>query len=419
MRLLVCCVATKVHVHLTFTKGTENIDGKFEYSRMDENFIAEFNSKLSSCDKFTSRAALIDLRKKVEASAFTRDQLCHLSQLIVDFFTSENGNSFRETTSQLLFIIVSHTDLNEETFSKFLLLVLQRIVAESSEEVRLFLMKACHAAIRNKECQGDYIKSLDTITSIVKLALRDKYGEIIKETCDCITTLSKTTDHFHLQADFFVEPLLHNFKNLPMKVRVSCVKAFCPVLIHAPLTIPNILPVMERAWHESSPQLKLAIIQTIGRVALSIEIADQSYHYLLPVLLLGLGHDYKEVSSEAEDVWTVLGRKEGIWFLRSSNFSSNYYSSFKGYDQVLKDSLKKHISKLLADCEDWNNDVRCQTAQLVYQFILELPDRQTELSTLMEILVFQVGDELANVRQWVCQSFKMLRGQNDKILFRL
>jgi hypothetical protein len=45
--------------------------------------------------------------------------------------------------------------------------------------------------------------------------------------------------------------------------------------------------------------------------------------------------------------------------------------------------------------------MRIQTAQLLYQFVRELPDRKLELSTVMEILTFQAGDEQAPVRNWV------------------
>jgi hypothetical protein len=46
--------------------------------------------------------------------------------------------------------------------------------------------------------------------------------------------------------------------------------------------------------------------------------------------------------------------------------------------------------------------MRIQTAQLLHQFVRELPDRKLELSTVMEILTFQqAGDEQAPVRNWV------------------
>ena len=45
--------------------------------------------------------------------------------------------------------------------------------------------------------------------------------------------------------------------------------------------------------------------------------------------------------------------------------------------------------------------MRIQTAQLLYQFVRELPDRKLELPTVMEILTFQAGDEQAPVRNWV------------------
>ena len=67
----------------------------------------------------------------------------------------------------------------------------------------------------------------------------------------------------------------------------------------------------------------------------------------------------------------------------------------------MTECFSKLILKLLQDAENWSNDMRIQTAQLLYQFVRELPDRKLELSTVMEILTFQAGDEQAPVRNWV------------------
>ena len=79
-------------------------------------------------------------------------------------------------------------------------------------------------------------------------------------------------------------------------------------------------------------------------------------------------------------------------------------------------SFKKLIPKLLQDTEDWNNDMRIQTAQLVYQFLHEIPDRSTELPTVMEILIFQAGDDQAAVRTWVRFQVKCILLKHNNLL---
>nr|CAH0100125.1 unnamed protein product [Daphnia galeata] len=73
----------------------------------------------------------------------------------------------------------------------------------------------------------------------------------------------------------------------------------------------------------------------------------------------------------------------------------------------LRRQLTECFSKLIFKLVQVNcsNDMRIQTAQLLHQFVRELPDRKLELSTVMEILTFQqAGDEQAPVRNWAWRS---------------
>ena len=61
---------------------------------------------------------------------------------------------------------------------------------------------------------------------------------------------------------------MQNLKTQPMKVRVMCVRALELIMIHSPrLTILNIAPDLEKFWSDSSPPLKLAMVQTVGKVS--------------------------------------------------------------------------------------------------------------------------------------------------------
>ena len=66
------------------------------------------------------------------------------------------------------------------------------------------------------------------------------------------------------------------------------------------------------------------------------------------------------------------------------------------------------VPQLLKEAENWSNEIRTQTAQLLWQMLLESPDRRLELDTVMEIVVFQSGDEELTIRQYVNQLFFFL-----------
>lgn len=59
------------------------------------------------------------------------------------------------------------------------------------------------------------------------------------------------------------------------------------------------------------------------------------------------------------------------------------------------------IPQLLKEAENWSNEIRTQTAQLLWQLLQESPDRSLELDTVMEMIVFQAGDEEFPIRQYV------------------
>ena len=276
-----------------------------------ETEIENLCQQLSSEEKSVRRATLIDLKKRAERKELEGNLLPHLFEPLVKIVSGDKIDSLRESASIILLYLTAHPKINSLQFETIVSLTVERFEVEPSEEVRLTLAKIIHSAIVNQSIQSVYLENLDKLTQVVKVMVRDRYGEIVKETCDIIISLSERNDHFRLQADFFVEPLMQNLKTQPMKVRVMCVKALEPIMTHSPLTILNIAPDLEKFWSDSNPPLKLAIVQTIGKVAQEVESDDQNFHLLLPVILLGRCNDFSEVSEEAESVWQLLQNQPG------------------------------------------------------------------------------------------------------------
>ncbi|XP_057370064.1 uncharacterized protein LOC130690853 [Daphnia carinata] len=345
--------------------------------------------QLESEDKSTRRAALLDLKKRAEKRQIDKQLLSDLFDPLIKITSSDKVDSLRESASLILHASTTHGSISSAQFHDIVNISVDRFEVEPSEEIRLTLARINLAAILNQNVQPVYLENLDKLTQLVKLMVRDRFGEVVKEACEIIVALSERNEYFRLQADYFVEPLMQNVKSQPMKVRLMCVKALEPVMIYSPLTIPNIAPQLEIFWSESSPVVKLAMVHTIGKVSLAIEADDQNFHLLFPLILLGRCNEFNEVSEEAERIWEAI-KIQPQFHLR------------------LKKCFSKLISKLLADTENWNNDFRIQSAQLIYQFVREIPDRKLELSTIMEILIFQSGDDQASVRNWACKSARLI-----------
>ena len=85
-----------------------------------------------------------------------------------------------------------------------------------------------------------------------------------------------------------------------------------PVIIHSPLTIPNVMPQLERCWSESDPPLKLAMVRTVSKACLKkLELDDQNFHLLIPMILLGKCNDFSKIVDEAENTWKALENQSG------------------------------------------------------------------------------------------------------------
>jgi hypothetical protein len=266
--------------------------------------------QLESDEKSVRRAALLDLKKRAERKDL--DGLPYLLEPLVKIVSGDKVDSLRESASIVLLFLTSSLKINSQQFQDIVNLTVERFEVEPAEEVRLTLAKIIHSVVVNQSNQAVYLENLDKLTQSVKLMVRDRYGEVVKEACDIIICLSDKNDHFRLQADFFVEPLMQNLKTQPMKVRVMCVRALEPIMIHSPLTILNIAPDLEKFWSDSSPPLKLAMVQTVGKVSQEVESDDQNFHLLLPVILLGRCNDFIEVSEEAESFWQLLQNQPGL-----------------------------------------------------------------------------------------------------------
>lgn len=293
---------------------TENVNSYTEKKMETEKDV--IYRQLESEDKSTRRSALLDLKKRAEKRDLDKHLLSYLFDPLVKIVSSDRIDNLRESASVILLALTDSASVSSTQFQTLVNSSVDCFEAESSEEVRLTLAKVNRAAILNENAQPVYLENLDKMTQFVKLVLKDLYGEVVKEACEIVIALSERNKYFRLQADFFVVPLMQNINNQPMKVRVMCVKALQPVMIHSPLTIPNIAPQLETFWSDSSPLVKLTMVKTIGNVSLEIESDDQNFHLLFPLILLGRCNEFNEVSKEAERIWEMLKNQPGAYFIK-------------------------------------------------------------------------------------------------------
>ncbi|KAF6020840.1 HEATR2 [Bugula neritina] len=100
----------------------------------------------------------------------------------------------------------------------------QQEIIEPSEELRLQLSQlttklVCLSEKQNSLYLDDYIK-------VLQRTLVDPFYEVRKEACKCASILAKSIpEHFHLQSESLIKPLLHSISHQHYKVRVAVINA--------------------------------------------------------------------------------------------------------------------------------------------------------------------------------------------------
>ena len=100
----------------------------------------------------------------------------------------------------------------------------QQEVVEQSEEIRLNIVVLMLKLIDlTKEKIGPYV---DDMVKILQRTIIDPYPEVKKESCKCAALLAKTVpEHFHLQSEALIKPLLLTMTHQHSRVRVTAIEA--------------------------------------------------------------------------------------------------------------------------------------------------------------------------------------------------
>ena len=100
----------------------------------------------------------------------------------------------------------------------------QQDVVEQSEEIRLSEVVFLTELIQlTKKKIGFYV---DDIVKILQRTIVDPYPEVKKESCQCAALLAKTVpEHFHMQSESLIKPLLLTITHQHSRVRVAAIEA--------------------------------------------------------------------------------------------------------------------------------------------------------------------------------------------------
>ncbi len=142
--------------------------------------------------------------------------------------SSDTVEKCRELSITLLLSALEGCSEPNEFLSYVIPFLVQRIgqqdIIEQSEEMRLQLVQLLKYLIEvsNKNI-GVYV---DDCVKILQRTIVDPYPEVKKESCNCASILAKTVpEHFHMQSESLIKPLLQTLSHQHSRVRVTAVHA--------------------------------------------------------------------------------------------------------------------------------------------------------------------------------------------------
>lgn len=191
--------------------------------------LSKYCAALLSEDKKIRKLAIEDIEKEIIHQGSPLNKVDQVYKHILRCF-SDKAEAVRLSAINLFLDIVNSSS---DSFGKQCLVYLipiltQRLglpeIVESSEEVRLLLIRLLHDVI--KKYKSDLPPYLDDMVKILGQSLVDPFPEIKLESYECASDLAKAIpQHFHQQSETLIQPMLQGFNHQRYKVRVGAINA--------------------------------------------------------------------------------------------------------------------------------------------------------------------------------------------------
>ncbi|XP_013406264.1 dynein assembly factor 5, axonemal [Lingula anatina] len=361
--------------------------------------IARHINSLSENSKMTRRRALEGIQKEtfgrkpeldngVLEEVFS-DTFKHLLKIV-----SDPVEKCRELGISLIREYFSFVQGSLGNLPYFMPVLVQRLgqqeIVEPSEEIRLQLVEICTLLVgKSKKKIAPY---LDDMIKILIRTLMDPYPEVKKESCKCSIILAETIpEHFHMQSESLIKPLLQNIIHQHSKVRVSVIEAIGAVIQNGNnKSVEDVVSHFAQRMFDQSPQVRKAVTLVVGNWCLHLLDRYSFFPKLIPLLLTSVTDELPEIREMADSFWHDTGLKyykENEEELKDKeDFAqpdpAHYPSGVERPNLGCRTLIYRHLSKILPalirDMGDWVVATRIKSAQLMTTLIVNAEDCMTQ-----------------------------------------
>uniref|UniRef100_A0A673VQL2 Dynein axonemal assembly factor 5 n=1 Tax=Salmo trutta TaxID=8032 RepID=A0A673VQL2_SALTR len=331
----------------------------------------------------------------------------------------------RETAIHMLGDFIRCVPQPEDSLPYLMPALTQRLggkeILEPAEELRLSMVEVLTLTV--EVCGRHLAPYLDDMMKILQRTIVDPFPDVKRESCKCTVHFAKSVpEHFHMQAESLVKPLMQTVSHQHSRVRVSTIEATGAVIQYGTgKNVDDVLSHLAQRLFDDSPQVRKAVTVVVGDWLLHLRDRYSYFHKLIPLLLSSLSDDIPEISQRAADLWRQTGAlweqeneddlKDKMDFLLTPPdlYPAGVARPGLGCRELVVRNLSNLLPALARDMVDWVVGTRVKTAQLLYALLLHAEDHCTQhLQLLLSTLYRACTDPESDVVTNCLRSAKLL-----------
>ncbi|XP_037113036.1 dynein assembly factor 5, axonemal-like isoform X1 [Syngnathus acus] len=281
---------------------------------------------------------------------------------------------------------------------------------EPAEELRLSAVEMLTLTV--DVCGKQLAPYLNEMIDILRRTLVDPFPDVKRESCRCTVNFAKCVpEHFHMQAESLVMPLMQTIAHQHSKVRVSVIEATGAVVQHGTgKNVDNVLSHLAQRLFDDSPQVRKAVTLVVGDWLLKLMDRYSYFHKLIPLLLSGLTDEIPEIRLLSADLWQRVGAqwekeneddlKDKMDFLLTPPqfYPLGVERPGLGCRELVARNLYRLVPAIGHDLSDWLVATRVRTSRLLSVLLLHAEEHSTQhLQSLLVLLYRACADSERDV----------------------
>ncbi|XP_027778578.2 dynein axonemal assembly factor 5 [Marmota flaviventris] len=277
---------------------------------------------------------------------------------------------------------------------------------EPCEELRLALVQLLNLAVGLGGAA--LAPHLDDAVRALRGALLDPFAAVRRESCECASALARATpEHFHMQSESLIGPLMQTISHQHWKVRVAVIEATGTVIQFGNgKSVDDVLSHFAQRLFDDVPQVRQAVTSVVGGWLLSLRDRYSFFHKLIPLLLSSFNDEIPEIRQLAASLWEKIGLqwqeeneadlKDKLDFALAPppHYPQQESRPGLGCRELVFRNLSKVLPAICRDITDWVVGTRVKSAQLLPVLLLHAEDHTTQhLEIILRTLQQACADE--------------------------